>query len=43
MATGMLGADTDELRALAGVFRHRAEEVRQGERVTVPEVEGVNW
>lgn len=43
MATGMLGANTDELRALAGIYGKKAEAVSNAERVTVPEVEGVKW
>lgn len=43
MATGMLGADTEELRALALVFRDKQGVAETAQSVTVSEVEGVRW
>lgn len=43
MATGMIGADTDQLRSLAGIYNGHAEHVQQAGRVAVQDVHNVVW
>lgn len=43
MAGGMIGANPEELRALAGIFGAKAETARTGRTTTETEVDGVEW